>query len=259
MPATHPIYDVNVLTQPAGGSNVTIANPVDGSGNVRVDVAAATATVTVQGGQADGAAPVGNPVLVAGFDGTNAQDVSTDATGKLNVNISNTPAVTFSGTQNVNVTGTPQVMGTIAAGGLTADNPVQIGGSDGTHIQRLSVDTTGKPNVNVTNTPNVSVTNTPTVTVGTITPPAAVVSGQTTIAVTNTAVQLAAHALTAGIVAIRALPGNAGNVFVGPSGVTSSTGIPLKPDDPLIAYVSNTNALFVVGAGVGDGVGYLAS
>lgn len=39
-------------------------------------------TVTVFGGAADGATPVGNPVLVAGYDGTNVQTLLTDSTGR---------------------------------------------------------------------------------------------------------------------------------------------------------------------------------
>jgi hypothetical protein len=44
-----------------------------------------TSPVTVSGGAADGAAVSGNPVLVAGQDGTNVQSVRTDSTGNVGV------------------------------------------------------------------------------------------------------------------------------------------------------------------------------
>ncbi|MDE2040679.1 MAG: hypothetical protein KGO96_13915 [Elusimicrobia bacterium] len=60
--------------------------------------------------------------------------------------------VAFPSTQPVNVTGftaPPQVQGTVAAGGAIGGNPVQMGGSDGTLVRELSVDTAGRANVNV--------------------------------------------------------------------------------------------------------------
>lgn len=75
----------------------------------------------VQGAGADGAAPTGNPVLVAGQDGTNAQSLKTDTTGR------------------------PEVVGPVAAGSaIGTAAPVLCGGSDGTNVQRLRVDTSGR-------------------------------------------------------------------------------------------------------------------
>lgn len=347
MPATEPIFDVNIKSLPAGGEDVTIVGPLDGSGNVKVSVQSAPGSQTVTGPNASGTPSTGDPVLVAGLDGTDVRTLDTDTAGRLNVNVSNIPAVTLSGTQTVDIGGVPQVQGSVAAGSPVANNPVQVGGTDGTDVRELltdssgrlavnvntlptatvtgagangaavsgnpvltagsdgtdtrtlATDATGKLNVNVSNTPsvtatgagangaavsgnpvlaagsdgtdartlatdatgklNVNVSNTPTVTVGTITPPTTPVSGQTTIVTGGTAVQLPSHVLAAGIIAIYALPGNAGTVYIGPSTVTSATGIPLTKSQPLMAYLSNTNALYVNGPTAGDGIGFLAS
>jgi hypothetical protein len=57
----------------------------DAANGLDVDVTRVGGTVTVAGVAADGAAASGNPVLVAGFDGTNAQSISTTAGGLVQV------------------------------------------------------------------------------------------------------------------------------------------------------------------------------
>lgn len=74
----------------------------------------------VTGAAADGAAVSGNPVLVAGQDGTNVQTLLTDTTGRL-----------------VNV-------GAAAAGAAISGNPVLMGGSDGTNARAVLTDTSGR-------------------------------------------------------------------------------------------------------------------
>lgn len=61
---TNNIGDVDVLSMPTGAS-----------------------ATEVQGTAADGTAPVGDPVLMAGFDGTNVQSLATDASGNLQVDV----------------------------------------------------------------------------------------------------------------------------------------------------------------------------
>lgn len=58
------IGDVDILSGPTGAS-----------------------ALQMQGPAADGAAPVGNPLFVAGFDGTNVQALKTDANGELQVDV----------------------------------------------------------------------------------------------------------------------------------------------------------------------------
>jgi hypothetical protein len=76
-----------------------------------------TAPCVVVGKDASGAVPTGSPVLVAGSDGTDVRTLSTDNTGKLNVNATFTP----SGTQHVDGS---------AAVGAAAGNPVTLGTRD---------------------------------------------------------------------------------------------------------------------------------
>jgi hypothetical protein len=92
----------------------------------------------VVGTAAAGAVPSGNPVQVAGQDGTDIRTISTDNTGRVNVNATFTP----SGQQDVNlkqVGGTNTVtgglagsqgVGGIAAVGAAAGNPLTIGTRD---------------------------------------------------------------------------------------------------------------------------------
>lgn len=68
--------------------------------------AAAWGDPIVSGPDAPGVAPTKNPVQIGSFDGTNVQRVSSDSSGKLNVNVSNTPSVAQSGTWTVQQ-GTP--------------------------------------------------------------------------------------------------------------------------------------------------------
>lgn len=116
----------------------------------------------VVGTAANGAVPSGNPVQVAGSDGTDIRTLSTDATGKLNVNA----AITPSGQQDVNlkqvggantvtggVAGSQGVGGLAASGAAVAGSPVLVAGSDGTNARSLSTDATGKLNVNAAVTP----------------------------------------------------------------------------------------------------------
>lgn len=72
------------------------------------------------GAAADGAAVSGNPVLVAGQDGTNAQTIFTDTTGRQ------------------------VVVGAAAAGAAEAGNPVLMGGTDGTNARSIRTDSGGR-------------------------------------------------------------------------------------------------------------------
>lgn len=85
-----------------------------------VTIASNQTTVAVGGVAADGAAVSGNPVLQGGFDGTNAQSISTDTTGRQ------------------------VVVGGAAAGAAIAGNPVLEGGSDGTNARAILTDTSGR-------------------------------------------------------------------------------------------------------------------
>lgn len=81
------------------------------------------------------------------------------------------------------------------------------------------------------------------------------VNGKTTIASSNTAVQLPSNALTQGVI-VQALAANAGNVTLGNS---SSQNFELQQGQATSAVVTNTNLLYINGANVGDGVCFIGS
>jgi hypothetical protein len=82
-----------------------------------------------------------------------------------------------------------------------------------------------------------------------------VYSGQQS--VTATASALASN--SAKNVCVKALAENAINVYVGPSGVTSSTGMELAPDESICMPVSNTNLIYVVASSTGASVSWAAT
>lgn len=92
------------IAVPASGGAAIV--PGDGTAGLKVQLGAAVPAGTnnigdvdiasgptgasalqMQGTAADGTAPVGNPVLIAGHDGTNVQFLKTDANGELQVDV----------------------------------------------------------------------------------------------------------------------------------------------------------------------------
>jgi hypothetical protein len=94
----------------------------------------------------------------------------------------------------------------------------------------------------------VTVSNFPSPQVVVLTVPTTIVSGQQ--AVTGTAAALASNLLAKGL-CIEGLSTNTISVFVGPSGVTTSTGIEIPPGAGYCPAVSNSNAIFVVASTTG--------
>lgn len=74
--------------------------PAEASNGLDVDVTRVGGDVTVIGKAADGAAVSGNPVLIAGQDGTNVQSIKTDADGELQIDVLTLPAL-VAGTANI--------------------------------------------------------------------------------------------------------------------------------------------------------------
>ena len=110
----------------------------------------------VSGPAANGAAPGGNPVLVAGWDGTDVRTLSTDASGHANVNVLGTVPVSgtfWQSVQPVSQSGTWTLQGSAANGAAVSGNPNLIAGSDGTDVRTISTDTSGRANVNVNSLP----------------------------------------------------------------------------------------------------------
>lgn len=129
------------------------------------------------------------------------------------------------------------VVGTAAAGAPPSGDPVQIGGQDGTDIRTIKTDTAG----DIITAPLSRTT---------------AVSGQQ--AVTATAVSLGTHTVGGGFCVV-ADSGNTINVFLGPSGVTITTGFPLLPGQAACNNLGNTNELFVVASTTGATVEWLGT
>lgn len=128
------------------------------------------------------------------------------------------------------------VAGPDASGAVPTQSPVQVAGFDGTDIRTIRTDATGDAQVAVVGN-------------------AAVLSGQQ--AVTGAAVALATHTIKN--VCIKALLANTINVYVGPTGITTATGMELAPGDAVCLPVLNTNLLFVIASTVGNSVSWVAT
>ncbi len=68
---------------------------------------------------------------------------------------------------------------------------------------------------------------------------------------TTSAVQFSTNTLTNGVV-IKALTTNTGTAYIGPAGVTTSTGFPLKAGEAISYAVANTNQLYLICSGSSD-------
>lgn len=79
-----PNSSVNV-TQ-IGGASLALGQGTK-SASLPVTIASDQGVLSIQGATANGTAVSGNPVLVGGFDGTNARDISVDTSGRVNGNL----------------------------------------------------------------------------------------------------------------------------------------------------------------------------
>lgn len=114
--------------------------------------------VTAVGAAASGAAVSGNPVLVGGTDGSNAQSFLTDTSGRqVSVGAAATGApvagnpVLVAASDGTNAqaiksdtSGRPIVVGAAASAAAVVGNPVLIGGTDGTNARSILTDTSGR-------------------------------------------------------------------------------------------------------------------
>lgn len=104
----------------------------DNGGSLTVDGTVTTTPSgdhTVIGKAADGAAVSGNPVLVAGQDGTNVQTLKTDSTGTLQVDIESIPTVTVSAT-DLDIRNLAQATDSVSIGDGTDTVSVLTDGAD---------------------------------------------------------------------------------------------------------------------------------
>ena len=135
------------------------------SGTVTADQG--TTPWTVAGTAAAGSPPSGDPVLIAGSDGTDVRTILTSATGQVEIAGSVTatnPSVSATGSAvpadatmvggsdgtdlralATDTSGRQEVVGAAAGGAAVAGNPVLVGGSDGTDARTLLTDKQGIP------------------------------------------------------------------------------------------------------------------
>lgn len=210
----------DVLTDTSGAVQVDVESIAAGDNNIgNVDIVSGptgASALQLQGTQASGSALVGNPVVVAGSAGANAVVLKTDSGGAVQAdiesiaagdnNIGNVDVASIAagdnnignvdiasiaaGDNNVGnvdiVTGPTgatalQTQGTVADGSAAAQNPVQIGGKDGSgNIQTISTDTTGAVQVDIESGTVTANAGTGTFTVGGAAADGAAVSGNPT-------------------------------------------------------------------------------
>lgn len=95
-----------------------------------------------------------------------------------------------------------------------------------------------------------------TITGGGSTLPASFVANQATVG--TSAAALPSNALTEGVI-VRALSTNTVSIYIGPVGVTTSTGHELLPGESTSVAVSNTNAIYAISGTAAQGLCFIGS
>lgn len=145
------VSDPGNPTLGSAGSAATTVLTVQGIASMTpVQVSQATASnllAQVAGNAANGVLVSGNPVLVAGYDGTSTRTLKTDTNGDqlvVGIGTAGSPSggvLTVQGAPSM----TALTVGGVAASGATASgNPVLSGGSDGVNVRTLATDTSGR-------------------------------------------------------------------------------------------------------------------
>ena len=89
--------------------------------------------------------------------------------------------------------------------------------------------------------------------------PSAIYCGRNTVASHGTAEALGGSRAVLSGVTVKALAGNAGDVYVGNSGVKNTNGFVLSPGDQVFVEVGNIATVYIDSAQDGDGVSYIGS
>lgn len=260
LPVVLPASQITTLTPPTTvtviqGTGTNLHTVVD-SGTVNANISGSISNTNFGADLRVSSAPVttSNPVPIqppaSGFlnvaidqSGSHSTVVATQTTGTNLHTVVDSGSITANAGTNLN----------------TSALALESGGNLATLAGTVAA---SKVNVNVSNaTLAVTQSTSPWVVSGTVTAnpttPTALFTGQTLVAVTNTAVAISGSQAVSGII-VQALSGNAGNVVVGPSGITTSTGFELQPGQATSVAIDNLNKLFVNGT-AGDGITYIAS
>jgi hypothetical protein len=149
--------DGSAATQPVSGTVTATATDLD----IR-NLNATDDIVQARGAAADGAAVTGNPVLIAGQDGTNAQSIKTDSTGSVQVDVETMPTVTVTATDlDVQIGGSDS----LTIGTFPDNEPINVAqmngvavtmgnGVSGTGVQRVTIASDSTGQVAVASLPN---------------------------------------------------------------------------------------------------------
>lgn len=86
--------------------------------------------------------------------------------------------------------------------------------------------------------------------------PSSFVTGQSSVGISAGA--LNSNTLTQGII-IQALSTNTVSIYIGPSGVTTSTGFELQPGQATSIAVNNTNVIYAISGTAGQGLCFVGS
>jgi hypothetical protein len=219
-----------VVTQPTGSNLHTVVD----SGTITASNPSVGST---------GSAVPASGTAFAGKNGSgNLQDVATDSSGNVGVNLQNAVPAGTNAIGNVN-----QTIGVAGFGKVT----------DGTNTAAVKAASTavaaGDPSLAVGLSPNSPLPAGTNSIGGVTTQPTgfgSLVEFQQ--AVTASAAALPSNA--AHSFCVKALPTNALTVYLGGSGVTTSTGYPLQPGDWFCYQLSNTNLVYVIASSTGSSV-----
>ncbi len=147
------------------------------------------------------------------------------------------------------------LLGTLGTAFSTAGK-VDVKAADGDVFVRCQSASTCPVTATIASSQSIAVTNAGTfATQSNLTGNAAVISGQQ--AVTGSAVVLATNTMKN--ICVKALAANAINVYIGPSGVSTSTGMELAPGDSWCGPVTNSNVIFVIASTTGSSVSWIGS
>jgi len=118
---------------------IVVKTKADGDVNVDINVGpTGTSALQQQGTVADGVAPNANPVLVAGFDGTLTQTLSTDASGNLQIDVLVLPVAPTNPGVDIGTVDVASVIPGVGATNLGKAQDTAVGATD-TGIAILAV------------------------------------------------------------------------------------------------------------------------
>lgn len=227
-----------------------------------------TDVVSVQGGnttavKVDGSAVV-QPVSQSTFPWTVSDTANISASGGASSPVATQIAGQYNATPPTLTDGQSAGLQTdsnsrLIVAPLTSSSTVSVVQATGSNLH-TTVDSSALP-TGASTSANQTTANTSLATIATNTAPllvpSAFYSGQKTSSGTAVAISTS-QAIQNGVI-VQALSGNAASVYVGATGVTSSTGFELQPGQATSIGVNNLSSVFVISTTSGDGICFIGS